>query len=342
VITGRRATVPTSPALSIVIPVFNERECLEPLVRELAGVLDGIGRSAEIIAVDDGSTDGSFEHLVALRATEPRLRVVRLQRNYGQTAALAAGIELARGEVIVSLDADLQNDPHDIPALLAAMRDDVDVVNGWRRERRDPWLTRRLPSQIANRIISVVTGTSLHDYGCTLRVMRAPVAKQLQLYGELHRFIPALAADVGARVEELVITHRPRTLGRSKYGLSRTVRVMLDLLTVKFLSGYATRPLHLFGLVGLALAVPGIALIGWLGFERLVLGVRLAGRPLVLLAILLAVLGVQFISIGLLGEMMVRTYHESQGKPIFRIRQIVDDDAPELTSREVAANPAAL
>jgi glycosyltransferase involved in cell wall biosynthesis len=342
VTTGRRATVRTSPALSIVIPVFNERECLEPLVRELAGVLDGIGRSAEIIAVDDGSTDGSFEHLVTLRATEPRLRVVRLQRNYGQTAALAAGIELARGEVIVSLDADLQNDPHDIPALLAAMRDDVDVVNGWRRERRDPWLTRRLPSQIANRIISVVTGTSLHDYGCTLRVMRAPVAKQLQLYGELHRFIPALAADVGARVEELVITHRPRTLGRSKYGLSRTVRVMLDLLTVKFLSGYATRPLHLFGLVGLALAVPGIALIGWLGFERLVLGVRLAGRPLVLLAILLAVLGVQFISIGLLGEMMVRTYHESQGKPIFRIREVVGGVEPELTSREAVANPAPL
>jgi len=334
--------VRTSPALSIVIPVYNERECLAPLMQELGGVLDGIGRSAEIIAVDDGSTDGSFEHLVALRATEPRLRVVRLQRNYGQTAAMAAGIELARGDVIVSLDADLQNDPHDIPALLAALRDDVDVVNGWRRERRDPWLTRRLPSQIANRIISVVTGTSLHDYGCTLRAMRAPVAKQLQLYGELHRFIPALAADVGARVEELAVTHRPRTLGRSKYGLSRTVRVMLDLLTVKFLSGYATRPLHLFGLVGLALAVPGIALIGWLGFERLVLGVRLAGRPIVLLAILLAVLGVQFVSIGLLGEMMVRTYHESQGKPIFRIREVVGGGEPELTSREAVANPAPL
>ena len=332
----------TSPALSIVIPVYNERECLDPLVRELGGVLDGIGRSAEIVAVDDGSTDGSFEHLVALRATEPRLRIVRLQRNYGQTAAMAAGIELARGEIIVTLDADMQNDPRDIPALLAALRDDVDVVNGWRRERHDPWLTRRLPSQIANRIISVVTGTSLHDYGCTLRAMRAPVAKQLQLYGELHRFIPALAADVGARVEELVVTHRPRTLGRSKYGLSRTVRVMLDLLTVKFLSGYATRPLHLFGLVGLALAVPGIALVGWLGFERLVLGVRLAGRPIVLLAILLAVLGVQFISIGLLGEMMVRTYHESQGKPIFRIREVIGGSEPELTSREAVANPAPL
>jgi len=293
-------------------------------------------------AVDDGSTDGSFDQLVALRQAEPRLRVVRLQRNYGQTAALAAGIQVARGDVIVSLDADLQNDPRDIPALLGALRDDVDVVNGWRRERQDPWLARRLPSQIANRVISIVTGTSLHDYGCTLRAMRAPVAKELQLYGELHRFIPALAADLGARVAELPVAHRPRTLGRSKYGLSRTVRVVLDLLTVKFLSGYATRPLHLFGLVGLALALPGLVLVAVLGFERLFLGVRLAGRPIVLLAILLAVLGVQFVSIGLLGEMMVRTYHESQGKPIFRIRDIVEDGAPELTSRGPAANPAAL
>jgi glycosyltransferase involved in cell wall biosynthesis len=346
VITGRQQpanpTVRTLPTLSIVVPVYDEVACLDTLVRELGAVLDGIGQPAEIIAVDDGSTDGSFARLVALRDAEPRLRVARLQRNYGQTAALAAGIELARGEVIVSLDADLQNDPRDIPALLAALHDDVDVVNGWRRVRQDPWLTRRLPSQIANRIISLVTGTSLHDYGCTLRAMRAPVAKELKLYGELHRFIPALAADLGARVAELPVTHRRRTQGRSKYGLSRTVRVVLDLLTVKFLSGYATRPLHLFGLVGLALAVPGTALIAALGFERLVLGVRLADRPIVLLAILLTVLGVQFVSIGLLGEMMVRTYHESQGKPIFRIRDIVEEGAPELTSRGPAANPAAL
>jgi Glycosyl transferase family 2 len=244
--------------------------------------------------------------------------------------------------VIVSLDADLQNDPRDIPALLAALGDGVDVVNGWRRERRDPWLTRRLPSQIANRIISLVTGTSLHDYGCTLRAMRAPVAKELRLYGELHRFIPALAADLGARVTELPVTHRPRTLGRSKYGLSRTVRVVLDLLTVKFLSGYATRPLQLFGVVGLVLALPGLALIAALGFQRLFLGVRLADRPIVLLAILLTVLGVQFVSIGLLGEMMVRTYHESQGKPIFRVREVVPECQPELTSRKAVANPAPL
>jgi glycosyltransferase involved in cell wall biosynthesis len=341
-VSARESTVRTSPALSVVIPVYDEAECIETLVREVGAALDQVGRPAEIIAVDDGSTDDSFARLVALRAGEPRLRVVRLQRNYGQTAALAAGIELARGDIIVSLDADLQNDPHDIPRLLGALRDDVEVVNGWRRERRDPWLTRRLPSQIANRIISSVTGTSLHDYGCTLRVMRASIAKELRLYGELHRFIPALAADLGARVVEVPVTHRPRTLGRSKYGLSRTLRVLLDLMTVKFLSGFATRPIQLFGLMGLALAVPGLILVAVLGFERLFLGMRLAGRPAVLLGILLAVLGVQFVSIGLLGEMMVRTYHESQGKPIFRIRAVIEGDAPELTSQRPAANPAAL
>jgi glycosyltransferase involved in cell wall biosynthesis len=334
--------VQTSPALSVVIPVYDEVECLDALVTDLHAVLEQLGRTAEVIAVDDGSTDGSFERLIALRAVEPRLRIVRLQRNYGQTAALAAGIGLARADLIVTLDADLQNDPRDIPRLLAALGDDVDLVNGWRRERKDPWLSRRLPSQIANRIISWVTGTSLHDYGCTLRVMRAGFAKELQLYGELHRFIPALAADLGARVTELPVAHRARTLGHSKYGLSRTLRVLLDLLTVKFLSGFATRPIQLFGLMGLGLAVPGLVLAGVLGFERIVFGVKLAGRPIVLLAILLAVLGVQLISIGLLGEMMVRTYHESQGKPIFRVREIVEEGAPELTSSRPAANPAAV
>jgi glycosyltransferase involved in cell wall biosynthesis len=320
-----------SPALSIVIPVYEEAENLAPLLAELGAVLDALPRSAEIVAVDDGSADGSFERLVVLRANEPRLRIVRLARNYGQTAALAAGIEHARGEIIVSLDADLQNDPADIPRLLAALGDDVDVVNGWRSPRRDPWLTRRVPSRLANWLISLVTGTALHDYGCTLRAMRAGVAKELQLYGELHRFIPALAADLGARVAEVRVHHRPRTRGRSKYGLSRTFRVLLDLLTVKFLSGFSTRPIQLFGLVGLVFAIAGAALTAELGFERLVLGVRLGGRPIVLLAILLVVVGVQFVSLGLLGEMLVRTYHESQAKRIYRVREVV-----ELTSMEAA------
>jgi len=313
-----------TPDVSVVIPLYNEADSVTPLVGELVGVLDGLGRSSEVVVVDDGSTDGSFERLSALAATEPRLRILRLARNYGQTAALSAGIEHARAPVIVSMDADLQNDPADVPRLLAALADDVDVVNGWRSPRRDPWFTRRLPSQLANWLISLVTGTALHDYGCTLRVMRTSVARELSLYGEMHRFIPALAADIGARVTEVPVHHRPRMHGRSKYGLSRTLRVMLDLLTVKFLSGFSTRPIQLFGVVGLLCAVPGIALTAELGFERIVLGVRLGGRPIVLLAILLVVVGVQFVSLGLLGEMLVRTYHESQRKPVYRVREIVE------------------
>ncbi len=322
-----------APALSVVVPLYNEAESLEALVAELGPVLDAVGGTAEIVAVDDGSSDGSFERLVGLVAREPRLRVVRLARNYGQTAALAAGIEHARAPVIVSLDADLQNDPRDIPRLLAALRADVDVVNGWRSPRRDPWLRRRLPSALANRLISLVTGTALHDYGCALRAMRAPIARELRLYGELHRFIPALAADLGACVAEVKVNHRPRTLGTSKYGLSRTLRVLLDLLTVKFLSGFSTRPIQLFGLFGLICAAAGLGLTAYLGFERIVLGVRLANRPLVLLAILMAVVGVQFVSLGLLGEMLVRTYHESQAKPIYRVREVQNIAGPVAGSR---------
>jgi len=311
-------------ALSIVIPLFDEEDNVVPLVREIGGVLDALGRTAEIVIVDDGSTDRSFARLVAIQAEEPRLRIVRLTRNYGQTAAMAAGIAEARGEVLVTMDADRQNEPRDIPKLLEALGDDVDVVHGWRVDRQDGWWNRRLPSQLANRLISAVTGTRLHDYGCTMRLMRTPLAKELPLYGELHRFIPALAADLGARVVELPVRHRARSAGRSKYGIGRTSRVVLDLLTVKFLSGYSTRPIQLFGLVGLAFALAGFGLTAELGFERLVLGIRLGGRPIVLLAILLGIVGVQFISIGLLGEMVMRTYHESQAKPIFRVREVRD------------------
>jgi glycosyltransferase involved in cell wall biosynthesis len=311
------------PELSVVVPVYDEEENVAPLVRALGAVLDRLARPAEIIAVDDGSTDASFARLRALRAAEPRLRVVRLARNYGQTAALAAGIGQARGAVVVTLDADLQNDPEDIPRLLAPLAEGADVVQGWRVRRRDAWLTRRLPSALANRVISLVTGTRLHDYGCTLRAMRVEVAQGLELYGELHRFIPALAADAGARVVELPVAHRPRTAGRSKYGLSRTLRVLLDLLTVKFLSGFSTRPIQLFGLFGLVCASVGLGLTALLGFEKIVLGEKIGGRPLLLLGILLAVLGVQFVSIGLLGELVVRTYHGAQHKPIYRVREIV-------------------
>lgn len=310
-----------APELSIVVPVYDEEEAIDALVRELTGVLDELGRPAEIICVDDGSTDASFARLAACAAREPRLTVLRLARNYGQTPALQAGIGAARAPVLVTIDADLQNDPRDIPRLLAALTPEVDIVNGWRRDRKDKLLTRRIPSMIANKVISLVTGTRLHDYGCTLRAMRTSVAKELRLYGEMHRFIPALAADVGARGVEVPVNHRPRTTGRSKYGLSRTLRVILDLLTVKFLSGFSTRPIQLFGLMGIFLATAGLVLTAELGFERLVLGIRLGGRPIVLLAILLTVIGIQFVSIGLLGEMVVRTYHESQDKPVYRIRE---------------------
>jgi len=326
------------PTLSVVLPVFDERECLAPLLEELGRVLDSLQCTSEIVAVDDGSSDGSFEELLRLGAREARLRVVRLARNYGQTAALAAGFEHARGRLVLSLDADLQNDPADIPRLLAALSDDVDLVNGWRIARQDPWLTRRLPSRIANWLISKVTGVPLHDYGCTLRLMRGPLARSLRLYGELHRFIPALAAELGARVKEIPVHHRPRTLGRSKYGLGRVVRVVLDLVTVRFLAGFGTRPIQFFGPLGLGLGLAGTVLLGVLGFQRILLGIRLADRPILLLAILLTVLGVQFVSIGLLGEMLMRTYHESQGKPVYRVRAIVEGGR-ELTSSGALSKP---
>ena len=312
------------PSLSVVIPLYDEEENVIPLVREIGGVLDGLGRSAEIVIVDDGSRDASFERLVEAQVEEPRLRIVRLRRNYGQTAAMAAGIAEARGDLLVTMDGDGQNDPHDIPKLLAALDEDIDVVHGWRVDRKDGWWNRRMPSMLANRLISVVTGTHLHDYGCTMRLMRTAMAKELPLYGELHRFIPAMAAELGGRVIEMPVRHRPRSAGRSKYGIGRTVRVVLDLVTVKFLAGFSTRPLHVFGVVGLVLALVGFGLTAELGYERIVLGIRLGGRPIVLLAILLGIVGVQFISIGLVGEMVMRTYHESQAKPIFRVREVRD------------------
>jgi hypothetical protein len=311
-----------------VIPLYDEEENVVPLVRELGAALDAIGRSAEIVVVDDGSTDRSFALLLGLQAEEPRLRLVRLVRNYGQTAAMAAGIAEARGEVLITMDGDRQNDPRDMATLVQAIADGADVAQGWRHERQDGWWTRRLPSMIANRLISAVTGTRLHDYGCTMRAMRTGLAKELPLYGELHRFIPALAADLGARVIEVQVNHRARTAGRSKYGIGRTTRVLLDLLTIKFLSGFSTRPIQLFGLVGLVCAVVGFGLMAELGFERLVLGIRLGGRPIVLLAVVLGIVGVQFVSIGLLGEMLMRTYHESQAKPIFRVREVRDARVP--------------
>jgi glycosyltransferase involved in cell wall biosynthesis len=311
-----------SVALSVVVPVYNEAQNIAPLHAELTAALERLGREYEIVYVDDGSSDGSFGLLADLQARDARVTVVRFARNYGQTAALAAGFDRAAGAVVATLDGDLQNDPADIAMLLAKLEEGYDLVAGWRMPRQDPLVSRRIPSVLANALIGWITGVRLHDYGCTLKVMRREVVSGLRLYGEMHRFIPALANDLGARIGELQVRHRPRRAGVSKYGLSRTVRVLLDLVTVKFLSSYSTRPIQVFGVVGLLCSLAGLTITGLLGFERIVFQVPLANRPLLWLGILLTLMGFQFITMGLLGELLVRTYHESQNKPVYRVAEV--------------------
>ena len=310
--------------LSIVLPVFNEEENVEPLIQEICGVLSTSKRSFEVIAVDDGSKDGTFAALSRLHADTPVLKVIRLKRNFGQTAALAAGLAHAQGEIVVLMDGDGQNDPADIPALLEKIDEGNDLVAGWRFNRRDALLNRRLPSMIANRLISWTTKVKLHDYGCTLKAMRKDVAKELRLYGEMHRFIPAIAYDRGAQVVELKVNHRPRLHGTSKYGISRILRVVLDLLTVKFLSSYSTRPAHVFGPIGVMSGLTGFLLALSLTVEKLVYHREIGNRPLLLLAILLIFIGIQFVTMGLLGEMLARTYHESQNRPVYVIGEVLE------------------
>ncbi len=309
--------------ISVVVPVFNEEDNVGPLLDGIRDALEGLGRPYELIIVDDGSTDGTASRLREATARLPTLRVARLRGNFGQSAALAAGFDLARGELIVTMDGDRQNDPADIPRLLDKLKEGYDVVSGWRRDRQDPFWTRRIPSQLANALISGITGVRLHDYGCALKVYRREILKDVQLYGEMHRFLPALARWVGATVGEMPVGHWPRRSGVSKYGLGRTVRVLLDLLTVKFLMSYWTRPIQIFGLLGLCLGGAGALLAAVLSYQRIIQGVPLANRPILLLAVLLMLVGFQFVSIGLLGEMLVRTYHESQRKPVYIIREIV-------------------
>ena len=310
--------------LSIVIPIYNEVDNLRPLCQRVHAVLAPLDWSYELVLIDDGSRDGSSELLAELHAEDDTLKVLRFRRNFGQTAALAAGFEYAHGDVIVSLDGDLQNDPVDIPRLLAKLDEGYDLVNGWRMKRQDPFLSRRLPSQIANKIISLTTRVKLHDYGCTLKAFRRDVAKGLKLYGEMHRFIPALAGDMGARIAELPVTHHARKHGTSKYGLARTLWVVLDLLTVKFMSSYATRPSHLFGFLGLIAVLVGGGITTVLGIQRLLFDVQLANRPILLLGILLLVTGVQLLTTGLIAELLSRTYHESQEKPVYWIKDVLE------------------
>ena len=313
-----------APDLSVVIPLRNEASNLGTLHRELTESLEGWGRSYELLLVDDGSTDDTFRILSDLHVGDPHVRVVRLRRNFGQTAAFAAGFSRARGRIVVTSDGDLQNDPRDIPALVARLEEGHDIVCGWRRARKDPWLTRRLPSMLANSLISRITGVRLHDYGCSLKAFRSEVIRPLRLYGEMHRFIPAIASEQGVSIAEMVVNHRPRRFGRSNYGLSRTVRVVLDLFTVKFLLSYSTRPLQMFGPPGLLMGLAGAAIIGYLGYVRLFTGQAIGDRPLLMLGILLAFGGLQLVTLGLLAELQARTYHESQNKPIYVVRDVLE------------------
>jgi glycosyltransferase involved in cell wall biosynthesis len=321
------------PEISIVIPVHNESPNIKPLVEELTQTLGRYGRAYELLIVDDGSTDDSFEQLATLQARDPRLRVIRFRRNFGQTAAFAAGIAAARGRLVVTSDGDLQNDPGDIPAMVALIDQGNDIVCGWRRDRKDTFITRRLPSVVANKLISWATGVALHDYGCSLKVFRSEVIKPLRLYGEMHRFLPAIASQIGVKIAEMEVNHRARRAGVTKYGLSRTIRVVLDLATVKFLLSYSTRPLQIFGLIGLIAGGLGMLITGWLAYVRLFLHQGIADRPLLLLGVMLVFIGVQLVTFGLLAEVMARTYYESQGKLTYVIREVRESADLEPVTR---------
>jgi len=319
-----------APDLSVVIPVFNEGENVGPLSKEFTETLGAWGRPYELIIVDDGSTDDTFERLRGWQIADRRVRVIRFRRNFGQTAAFAAGFAAARGRLIATSDGDLQNDPRDLPTMAERIDQGYDIVCGWRKNRKDTFVNRRLPSMVANRLISWATGVRLHDYGCSLKVFRAEVVKPLRLYGEMHRFLPALASEMGVRIAEVPVNHRARIHGRSKYGISRTIRVVLDLLTVKFLVSYSTRPLQVFGLLGVGMGAVGAALLGYLGVERLLGYASLTERTAtVLFGVLLVFTGLQLVTLGLLAELQARTYHESQGKPIFVVREVLEAESAE-------------
>lgn len=310
--------------ISVVVPVFNEELNIKPLCEGLRKVLEGLSKAYEILFIDDGSSDNSFQVLKELHEKHPNIRLIQFRRNFGQTAALAAGFGYARGDVIITMDGDLQTDPRDIPLLLNKMAEGYDLVSGWRKRRKDPFLTRRLPSYFANWFISWFTGVKLHDYGCTLKAYRQEVVKNLHLYGEMHRFIPALASWGGVSIAEIPVRHYPRKYGRSKYGLSRVITVLLDLFTVKFLLSFSTRPIQVFGLWGILSlflgGVSGLAVV----LMKVIRKIDMTGNPLLYLTILLFVVGIQFIMMGLLGEIQVRTYYESQKKPTYVVKKIIE------------------
>ncbi|MEX2612082.1 MAG: glycosyltransferase family 2 protein [Gaiellaceae bacterium] len=318
-----------TPELSVVIPVHDEEENVEPLYVALRSSLEELGRTYEIVVVDDGSRDETYARLTHLAAGDPHLKLVKLRRNYGQTAAMAAGFDHARGEVIVPMDGDLQNDPADIARLLEKIDEGYDVVSGWRSDRQDGFV-RRVPSRIANWLIGRVTGVRLHDYGCTLKAYRAEIVHETRLYGEMHRFLPALAHEAGARITEIPVRHHPRVSGRSSYGLSRTFKVLLDLLTVKFLSVWATKPSYVFGGSGAILCVLGTAFVTWTAYEKIFNGVYVYRQPSLIVGVFLFTIGINLVLLGLLAELIVRTHHDSQSKPVYLVRERrnFEEDAP--------------
>ncbi|MGB9178180.1 MAG: glycosyltransferase family 2 protein [Pyrinomonadaceae bacterium] len=312
-----------APELSIFLPVLNEEPNLRPLHAKLDESLRLLGRTAEIIYVDDGSTDGSLEVLRELAEGDNRVRVIALRRNYGQTAAMAAGIDAARGQVLIPMDADLQNDPADIVRLLEKLDEGYDVVSGWRKDRKDKAITRKIPSMMANRLISWIGGVPLHDYGCSLKAYRRESLEDVRLYGEMHRFIPIYASWAGARVTEIPVEHHPRTMGKSKYGLSRTLKVVLDLMTIKFMASYQTKPIYVFGTCGILAFLVSLLAGLYAVFLKVIHKADFVQTPLPILAIVMFAVGIQFLLMGLLAEMLVRTYHESQEKRIYAVRETI-------------------
>ncbi|MEO1593373.1 MAG: glycosyltransferase family 2 protein [Cyanobacteria bacterium J06632_22] len=332
----------TLPLLSVVIPIYNEVDSIPPLLDALTHTMETLGTPYEIICVDDGSKDGSSTLLRNLACDRTDLCVVLLRRNYGQTPAMAAGFNYAKGSVLITLDGDLQNDPADIPHLLAKLHEGYDLVSGWRRNRQDHAITRLLPSKIANWLIGQVTGVELHDYGCSLKAYRAEVVHDMNLYGELHRFLPALAFIEGARITEIPVRHHARRFGTSKYGLGRTLRVIVDLVTIYFMRTFLTRPMHVFGPFGLLSIASGFGISIYLAFEKLILTNDIGDRPLLLLAVVLFISGIQLLSFGLLAEMVMRTYHESQQRPIYRVREVVGSQPqpiPQSHSPTITISP---
>jgi glycosyltransferase involved in cell wall biosynthesis len=312
-------------AISLVIPIFNEEENLSPLYQALKAVMEGMKVAYEVIFIDDGSDDGSSKVLQQLAQGDKRIKVIQFRKNFGQTAAIAAGVEHSQGEIIVTMDGDGQNDPKDIPLLLDKLEQGYDVASGWRKNRKDPFLSKKFPSAMANKLISWLTRVRLHDYGCTLKAYRRDILKDVRLYGEMHRFIPAYAAWVGAKITELEVTHHPRRHGRSKYGLSRTISIILDLITVMFLQRYSTKPIRLFGGAGMILFVLGVLTGLFVLFRRVIWG-GVWISPMILISFLFITMGVMFVLLGLIAEIIIRTYHESQGKPIYAIKSTVNID----------------